>query len=32
MRERAENLAKSWQGEGEAPKMPEAFRRIQLGR
>jgi len=32
MRERAENQAKSWQGEGEPPRMPEAFRRIQLNR
>ena len=32
MRERAENLAKEFKGEGEPPKMAEAFRRIQLGR
>ena len=32
MRERAENQAKSWQGEGEPPKMPEAFRKIELAR
>ena len=32
MRERAESLAKSFKGEGEAPKLAEAFRRIELAR
>ena len=32
MRERAETLARDWQGEGEPPKLPEAFRRIELAR
>jgi LmbE family N-acetylglucosaminyl deacetylase len=32
MRERAENLAKEFKGDGPAPKLAEAFRRIQLAR
>jgi LmbE family N-acetylglucosaminyl deacetylase len=32
MRERAETLAKTFKGEGEAPKLAEAFRRIEMGR
>jgi LmbE family N-acetylglucosaminyl deacetylase len=32
MRERAENLAKQWRGEGDPPRLPEAFRRIELAR
>lgn len=32
MRERAENLAKGFKGEGEAPKLAEAFRRIEMTR
>jgi len=32
MRERAVGLRERWQGEGEPPELPEAFRRIQLQR
>lgn len=32
MRERGETLAKQWTGEGDPPRLAEAFRRIELGR